>query len=312
MLCGSTFTTLHNIAANSHLIATIRQSKRLKGETLPNNLDEQNDQIDKSVRADVYAERLAARPTSDDASFPRFLDLPPELRNKVYTYHLQRDLSMDLTSAVAPFIAAVNKQVRAESLSTFFAESTFIFRTGTNIGDSDIIDLFRQAGPLCPLGPHTCHHEPPKSFCARANRSGVLRGRYTKYSLPKWLSTIDDQVLLFRKIDFVIEDRRPMHERRHPWRVFIPPTSMISIRIDSGDVHISTHPPRSGTPMGTVLNYFSLGRPVGLFYHSLKWDAMVSRARATIKQMSEREGFQGLALNDLKVIAKEFRSWPTD
>ncbi|EME83920.1 uncharacterized protein MYCFIDRAFT_195118 [Pseudocercospora fijiensis CIRAD86] len=60
----------------------------------------------------------------DDRDFPRFMDLPPELRNSVYEFVMDEYAKTLITPAQPPF-ALVSRQVRDEALSTFYACCSF-------------------------------------------------------------------------------------------------------------------------------------------------------------------------------------------
>lgn len=65
---------------------------------------------------------------SSDPTRCRLLDLPPELRNEIYSYILSSEVIMLGNSTPhipEPAILAVNRQVRSETLSLFYADNTF-------------------------------------------------------------------------------------------------------------------------------------------------------------------------------------------
>lgn len=63
----------------------------------------------------------------------RLFDLPGELRTKIYDEMVFRDYIIHLDGMVAPLITATNKQVRAESIASFFALNAFLITVETNI-----------------------------------------------------------------------------------------------------------------------------------------------------------------------------------
>ena len=54
----------------------------------------------------------------DNATFDRFLDLPPELRNRIYTFHFDAFASAEFPTT--PPIARVSRQLRQETLVLFY------------------------------------------------------------------------------------------------------------------------------------------------------------------------------------------------
>jgi hypothetical protein len=73
---------------------------------------------------------------ADDAAvFPRFLKLAPELRTIIYQkYH--EDFDQLRTLPRQPPLSRVSKQVRAEALPIFYANSTFVLRLHENVWDN--------------------------------------------------------------------------------------------------------------------------------------------------------------------------------
>ncbi|KAF7186751.1 hypothetical protein HII31_11983 [Pseudocercospora fuligena] len=60
----------------------------------------------------------------EDREFPRFMDLPPELRNSIYE-SVMDEYAKPLTNPAQPPFALVSRQVRNEALSTFYSCCTF-------------------------------------------------------------------------------------------------------------------------------------------------------------------------------------------
>lgn len=56
-------------------------------------------------------------------TFPRFLDLPAELRVRIYEYHLEEMMLQTDSIVHQPPICLASRQLRAETLSIFYAES---------------------------------------------------------------------------------------------------------------------------------------------------------------------------------------------
>jgi hypothetical protein len=62
----------------------------------------------------------------------RFMDLPPEIRNRVYRFAAIDSGPSKLSTLSLPALAATSKTVRDESFPVFFAESQFEVAIGTN------------------------------------------------------------------------------------------------------------------------------------------------------------------------------------
>ncbi|KAK0354030.1 hypothetical protein LTR94_014298 [Friedmanniomyces endolithicus] len=74
-------------------------------------------------RARGEAMKASLEQADDELTFPRFMDLPPELRVEIYGYHLH---SLDQgTLAVQPPLTTVCKLVRREALPLFYAVHRF-------------------------------------------------------------------------------------------------------------------------------------------------------------------------------------------
>lgn len=88
----------------------------------------------------------------EDATFDRFLDLPPELRVRIYEMH---KASLDFGDfSVAPPITSVSKLVRVEALSVFFHERLFLIHgvSRGRLGLQLVTDLFFGSAPMAILG----------------------------------------------------------------------------------------------------------------------------------------------------------------
>lgn len=80
----------------------------------------------------------AAASTTPSSQIFRFLDLPAELRNRIYKFAGQSSRSTarcKLAEYKVPLIAGLNKQTRTEALSLMFAETHFDVFVGCNLND---------------------------------------------------------------------------------------------------------------------------------------------------------------------------------
>ncbi|KAF2169248.1 hypothetical protein M409DRAFT_20472 [Zasmidium cellare ATCC 36951] len=73
--------------------------------------------------------------TNDKKDEPpfRLLDLPPEVRNRVYSYALVTPLARDLSYFTLPPLSLTSRQIRHETLPILFVESPFRLIIGSNI-----------------------------------------------------------------------------------------------------------------------------------------------------------------------------------
>jgi hypothetical protein len=135
----------------------MRRSKRGKGDPAPKNIAEFLEQAERLARDDIEAEQEAeqeratrARNYADACARMvrhtgppfRLLDLPPELRLEIFEYMVVRPGMVDLDDLVLPLITATSKQVRVETLASFFALNTFRVTIETNICQSEYMDSF--------------------------------------------------------------------------------------------------------------------------------------------------------------------------
>lgn len=81
-----------------------------------------------SSKAAALPDQLDNWKRSIDPTRCCFLDLPPELRNEIYSYILSSQIVMLSNSSpriFEPAILAANRQVRSETISLFYADNTF-------------------------------------------------------------------------------------------------------------------------------------------------------------------------------------------
>ncbi|KAK5168799.1 uncharacterized protein LTR77_006108 [Saxophila tyrrhenica] len=59
----------------------------------------------------------------------RFMDLPPELRNRIYGFATHNEVPLRLRALKPPAITRVSRQVRSESIPVYFDVNTFVVQT---------------------------------------------------------------------------------------------------------------------------------------------------------------------------------------
>jgi hypothetical protein len=131
----------------------MRRSKRGKGAPVPKNIAEFLEQAERLARDDIEAEQeraTRARNYADTCDRMvrhtgppfRLFDLPPELCLEIFEYMVVRPGTVDLDDLVLPLITATSKQVRVETLASFFALNKFRAMIDTNICQSEYMDSF--------------------------------------------------------------------------------------------------------------------------------------------------------------------------
>lgn len=139
------------------------------------------------------------KPANDgEASFHRFLDLPAELRNQIYSYVVQEDEHIELRWAGAPLITHASKQLRAEAFPVYFAKNSFMGYLCTNINKYDHLDRYNCSGPQFPYYWKTTDPEAYKRQVNAASKSGTLRAQ-------RWLHSAPSRLVTFRDIRLIIE-----------------------------------------------------------------------------------------------------------
>lgn len=186
-----------------------RRSKRKSTRATPpsKNFEEMVKEAESLARESIYEEACARKNKHTGSPF-RLLDLPPELRMKIFGFMVFRPDSLPLQDLVAPLITAVSKQVRAECMASFFALNRFQMVVETNIclvqhmnWISDRFGSLRAARqrPTLPANTrywlHLIYRVEP--------RAG---GIHIQASTENWLAKIHHDVAVFRNIEIVVND----------------------------------------------------------------------------------------------------------
>lgn len=186
-----------------------RKSKRNSARATPStkNFEEMLKQAESLARESIYTEACARKIKHEGPPF-RLLDLPPELRERVFEYMVFRPSPLKLQDLVAPLITAMSKQVRAECMASFFALNTFQMTVETNICLVKHINRFRRRfGSLRAA----MFHRPLTInnmywinliYSLEDSAGGILMQENTQ----NWLRNINREVAVFRNIQVVLED----------------------------------------------------------------------------------------------------------
>lgn len=88
-----------------------RKSIRNSGRTTPSpkNFEEMLEEAESLAIKSIYAEACAKKIKHSGPPF-RLLDLPPELRMRIFDYMVSRPYRLQLSDLVAPLITAISKQ----------------------------------------------------------------------------------------------------------------------------------------------------------------------------------------------------------
>ncbi|KXT05677.1 hypothetical protein AC578_5649 [Pseudocercospora eumusae] len=201
----------------------------------------------------------------------RFLDLPAELRNRIYSYAFCGESTprYSLSKFQYPPIALVCKQLRSESLPILFSECHFVLTIGSNVLNAH---SWRSAGNLGLQG--------GTKRCLRLLGSAAV----------------------FRHVTFRIFAESEAQGARKYLDLNRWSQAKIWAELD-----IQSHP----TPNVTTRNQFrerdgglSVHRPSVILPQI---DLTLQTAETLVKKLCQREEFKGLTLSDLDKIAKCFR-----
>ena len=108
---------------------TMRRSQRSKTK-LPTNLVEQVETAINEAKREIRNDWYATRGERDESLHPgaqpfRLLDLPPELRARIFSFAVAVDGVCDVLYRWRPTVTTASRQLRAESMPLFYAENTF-------------------------------------------------------------------------------------------------------------------------------------------------------------------------------------------
>lgn len=209
-----------------------------------------------------------------EASFHRFLDLPAELRNKIYSYAVLINKPIHLAAAFAPPITRVSKQLRAEALPVFFAENSFTVEVTSNITTGTHIRGYNPSAPQTLMRDTTYYPQEVLLWVGSAERSGRL-------VIHRWLHKVPSQLVAFRNIKLTIvpADRHRMMVR------------------GMSDPDLIVRATREGAKV-TIRSLFAAR------------EDLLRGARISLRQISEKPGFRGFSMEDLQMVADTFKVLP--
>lgn len=135
-----------------------------------------------------HARSLTPLPQSE--IFP-FEELPPEIRDKIYSYHLASDTRSNLASFEIPAICQTSRQLRTESLPVLFSERSWFVNIGSNLRD-------RRAAAL------NGDEEWTKAHKSRCGNSGVTKMRRELRKTLVQIVQVEKLSIIFRDITFCV------------------------------------------------------------------------------------------------------------
>lgn len=225
----------------------------------------------------------------------RFLDLPAEIRNKIYAFiaKVQGDDDYHYLDRVRlPNITKVSSQIRTEALPVFFESSQFEIFVLCDFAYHAKLRFFQGARNSA-TAPRLLYGD-----CETAGDLG-LSGR-------TWIIVgLLDKVARFKNVKFCLwESPALVAEARHERAVSRPqktqPVAWLSIQVL--DVGNNRHEVSSDMYHGP-----SGGAPVYASFEIMDVMEALRRASAVARKFTARDGFAGFSLADIIAIAGAFR-----
>lgn len=216
--------------------------------------------------------------TSLDPAF-RFLDLPPEIRNRIYSYVIlgpTGTLTLNLANFKEPAITAVSHQVRNESLPVMFAECNFNIVVGSNLRKrSALRRSIRLRGH--------------KSDTARAGTLGVKR------DVMKFIKR-SKTTAVFRHVNFKVCEVGDLH------------STQFHVQANHQEIYVVGELVLEYTSKQVEIVTPAIAfDPWRFMFEAVDRDVAVEEAATVARELSERDGFMGFSVQDLDRIGKGFR-----
>ncbi|GIZ42398.1 hypothetical protein CKM354_000567100 [Cercospora kikuchii] len=201
----------------------------------------------------------------------RFLDLPAEILNRIYSYYFATSDTQpqyNLVNYRDPPITLACKQLRRESLPIFFSECTFLLTVGANYFEPE---RKAEAGRLC------LPNRVSKRLVALGDKNVLFRNLHIRATMLCFASTM----------------RRELAFPKYMERYLI------------ASITLQTHPKlKFGVKRG--MGYPKVGLSGVLDRYAEQIESTLEAAKSTAFELRGREGFKGFALVDLVAIAQAF------
>ncbi|KAK5740826.1 hypothetical protein LTR17_004416 [Elasticomyces elasticus] len=288
---------------------TPRRSNRVNGTKLTEKIEDMEARIQTEV-LDERRNNQQLKYASTTCKFTIF-DLVPELRERIYYYAMETGQPRPLMGLKAPTLALVSKQVRAEVLSVFFGKCGFMVEITSNY------PWMRQLKAM-----RVSHVKPTehKKYKYRLHGSNEMMwgynpayhaaGRVSGASTAKtWLARLekrDGVDVAFRNLEVLIagidsETTSKSKKLEETWITVVVPTTRKLRPVVNYDKY-------AGSPYASKNRW---PKRVAGTEHPEELTLFRERAKAKVEEIAEgRDGFKGLTLDDLEVVAAEFKYWP--
>ncbi|KAK4889334.1 hypothetical protein LTR27_011871 [Elasticomyces elasticus] len=262
------------------------ESKRTSGE----KFSEQTDNSKAEARRQVLHEQqpgLLLDAKSEDATCKFNLrDLVPELRERIYYFALQigspRQIASHSSKLKAPTLALVSKQVRSEVLPIFFSKCEFVTRVHSNYAHMPLFDM----KPMPAL--YSQAMERAKYWHRLSGTMGFID---SPDSPRAWIAELEKReglVASFRNVKF---DIRSYSDDQRGFE-----SSVMCLRVPTA------------TKLRPVVSFEGPQTAICPPQHLKQ---VQERVQAEVERIAaDREVFVGFTLNDLEVIAEQFKYWP--
>lgn len=270
-------------SADSHLAA-----ESITNDT-PNMTDPAaNDTPDDLAATDRSTEQQA------DTHF-RFLDLPAEIRNRVYAHALSNCPIRDLSCFALPPFALTTRQLRNEALPILFAESQFRLSIGCNLLARDYSRLLGHSG------------QKEKNDRRLAGVPGIKRivGSFLKGAGEAAL--LRDISIQITDAQFIEEARdwercgRPLLHRGLRYTDRIKAT--LHLLVTEGSLSMSVKETSCSGRYGFP-RYIAARRIEGIVQDI---EGALEKASSIAREIANKDGFKGFTISDLRSVAKAFR-----
>ncbi|PIB02976.1 hypothetical protein CB0940_11667 [Cercospora beticola] len=201
----------------------------------------------------------------------RFLDLPAEIRNRIYSYYFAASDTKpqyNLVNYRDPPITLACKQLRRESLPIFFSECTFLLTIGANYFEPE---RKAEAGRLCLL------NRVSSRLIALGDNNVLFRNLHIRVTMLCFASTMRRELVY------------PKYMERYliAW------------------ITLQTHPKlKFGVKRG--MGYPKVGLSGVLDRYAEQIESTLEAAKSAALELRGREGFKGFSLVDLATIAQAF------
>ncbi|KAK5687479.1 hypothetical protein LTS10_001617 [Elasticomyces elasticus] len=263
-----------------------RRSKRIHGEKLSERVEDLEAEARHQALREQQPVLMLDAESKDTACKFNLLDLVPELRERVFYFALKTDSPRQIASQSstlkAPTLALVSKQVRAEVLPIFFSKCEFVTHVYSNNAHVVVLDL----KPMAALEGISMEY-----IKSRHRASGKLELINSPDSPRAWIADLEKReglIASFRNVTLTMSAYHPeSYKFEHSGvRICVPTASKLRPVVSYEDPH-------------------------HVFIAPQYRERIREQAKVKIDEIAaKRTVFVGFTLDDLEVIAAQFRYWP--